>query len=91
MKLYSQKTEIEPKAGEKYKAKANYGYRYILVDQVRKSRGQWQPYALAHEVNSEGESSKGWLHGMLRDWPLKIQLTYRDEMWRMPINYEKIA
>lgn len=90
MKLYSQKTSIEPAAGEKYRAKAKDNYRYIVIDQVRKTKWGLQPYVLAHEVLDSGEDATGWHNGMQRDLQIKINLTYRDDLWKLPINYEKL-
>lgn len=76
------------RAKQVYRAKAQRGYRYIHVDQVRDRDGG--AYALAHEVLPSGEKARGWLHGVQRDVPLYVRLTWDGKDWRMPPFYEEV-
>ncbi len=75
-------------AGQIYKAPAQRGHRYLMIDQVR-SPAQCA-YALCHEVNAKGEHVSGWLHGVYRGHPFAVALVWTEETgWAMPSWYER--
>lgn len=76
-------------AGQVYRAKAERGYRYVAIKQVRAGRPSHTPYAFAAEVSKSGAKIYKPRDGM-PNVPIKIWLTYNlsSHRWELPSSYE---
>lgn len=82
-------SDLTPRAGQVYRAKARKGFRYIHIEQVR-GLNDHSPYVLWHEVSVHGNPLKGKdANGIDRGLLYSTPLIWNDG-WRMPPSYELV-